>query len=148
MLASLSSAIVKTRSCQATNQVQNMGCFDVFCTTCGGPFNSYTSWELPNMQGIDTEWLKDAFIEYYENDKCVKQVRVSYYDGYGRFEEPDGVEHDVIEAIYEGKVKMIHRLCKDRKDTPVKELRKYQQQFFDIDAIIEDNKQHLLQRPQ
>lgn len=124
-----------------------MGCFDMYCKVCGGPFTSYESWDLPNMEGIDTTWLNDAIIEC--NEENIK-VNVCYYDGYGRFEDAKAVEYDVVEGEYDGKVKVYHKLCENRalSKATVNAVKQYQQQHFDIDKMIADGNQALLQKPQ
>jgi hypothetical protein len=129
-----------------------MGCFDIYCNVCGGPFCSYNSWNLPALQhaGIDTDWLKEAILEYYKNNKKVQEVPVSNYDSYGNFTDDAGVEHDVGEAQYNKRVLVIHKACQGKPvprlpvSTP---LSPYQEQFFDIDRLIADGKHHMLLKP-
>lgn len=120
-----------------------MGCFDIYCNCCGAPFTSYKNWDLPAMEGIDTEWLNDAIIEYYDTNT---KVNVCYYDGYGRFEDANGQEYDVAEMQYNRQVKVYHKLCKPNK-VPSPAMSRYQQQEFDIFKMIEDGQQGLLNKP-
>jgi len=120
-----------------------MGCFDMYCCVCGGPFTAYSAKSYPNhpqMHTIDTEWLKDAIIEYNNGTK----VSVCYYDGYGRFEDSSNVEYDVVEQEYNRELKVYHKLCDGKKPKTV--LKKYQQQFFDIDLLIKQNNHSLLDK--
>lgn len=123
-----------------------MGCFDIYCDVCHGPFTTYKSWGLKPLEGIDTDWLADAIIEYNANTK----VNVCYYDGYGRFENAVGEEFDVAEKQYNREIKVYHKLCENRAiDTRTRnKMKSYQEQFFDIDAMIADGNQALLNKPQ
>jgi hypothetical protein len=123
-----------------------MGCFDLYCDVCSGPFTSYKTWDLPNMQHADTTWLSDAIIEYYETKT---KVNVCYYDGYGRFEDQQGTEFDVGEKQYDKEVKVYHKLCENRVvDIHTRnKIKSYQQQHFDIDGMIADGNQTLLNKP-
>jgi hypothetical protein len=129
-----------------------MGCFDIYCDVCGGPFSSYNSWNLPALQehGIDTDWLSEAIIEYYQDRKKVREVTVRDYDAYGNFTDDAGLEHDVGEAQYNKEVRVIHTACLGK---PVPRLpcftplSAYQEQFFNIDRLIADGKQHMLCEP-
>lgn len=123
-----------------------MGCFDLYCDVCGGPFKSYQTWNLHNMQHIDTEWLADAIIEYYDTQT---KVNVCYYDGYGRFEDKQGTEFDVGEMQYNKQVKIYHKLCENRMvDIGTRnKVKSYQEQFFDIDAMIADGNHALINKP-
>lgn len=120
-----------------------MGCFDIYCNGCGAPFTSYKNWDLPQMEGIDTEWLTDAIIEYYATNT---KVKVCYYDGYGRFEDKDGAEYDVAEMQYNREVKIYHTLCENKIPSPA--IRRYQEQHFNIFKMIEDGKQAVLNKQQ
>lgn len=117
----------------------------MYCKVCGGPFTSYESWDLPNMEDIDTTWLSDAIIEYETGAK----VNVCYYDGYGRFEDDKGTEYDVVEDEYDGKVKVYHKLCENRAlpKATVNAVKQYHQQHFAIDEMIADGEQALLKKP-
>lgn len=119
-----------------------MGCFDMYCDVCGASFTSYNPKYYPEMTGIDTKWLDDVVIEYYNND--VQYVEVSNYDSYGRFEDKNGNEHDVVEKYYNNEVRIYHSLCKGKK--PNKLFQKYQQQHFDIDQLIKNGKKHMLDK--
>ena len=125
-----------------------MGCFDMYCKVCSGPFVSYKGWDLPNMEGINTDWLTNAMIHYHETGE---EVEVVYYDGYGRFEDAKGVEYDVVELQHNNKVSVTHKLCKGRKmsDNNLQTMKNYGQyeQFFNIDKIIQDGNQGLLHTP-
>lgn len=124
----------------------------MYCNVCGGPFNSYNSWNLPALQdaGIDTDWLKEVIIEYYKNGQKVREVSACDYDAYGNFTDHAGVEHDVGEAQYNKQVRVIHKACHGKPvpsfpwATP---LSGYQEQFFDIDQLIADGKQDMLHAP-
>jgi hypothetical protein len=130
----------------------------MYCDVCGGPFSSYKSWNLPGLQehGIDTDWLSEAIIEYYtkgkegKEGKKVQEVTVRDYDAYGNFTDDAGLEHDVGEAQYNKEVRVIHTACLGK---PVPRLpcftplSAYQEQFFDIDRLIADGKQHMLRKP-
>lgn len=129
-----------------------MGCFDMYCDVCGGPFSSYNSWNLPALQhaGIDTDWLSEVIIEYYKNGQKVREVPAHDYDSYGNFTDDAGVEHDVGEAQYNKQVRVIHKSCHGKpvpRSPQLTPLRGYQEQFFDIDRLIEDGKQHMLRKP-
>lgn len=122
-----------------------MGCYDEYCCMCGAPFVSYTSWDIPQFVDIDTEWLKEALMEFYSGE----QVEVCYYDGYGRFEDKKGASYDVIdEDTNERTARVYHKACSGRQSLDITKMKKYQQQEFDIDAMIADNAQHLLINPQ
>ena len=122
-----------------------MGCYDEYCSCCGAPFISYTSWKIPQLEGIDTEWLKDALMEFYSGE----QVEVCYYDGYGRFEDNKGVSYDVIdEDTLERKARVYHKACSGSRSSDITRIKKYQQQEFAIDAMIADNAQNLLMKPE
>ncbi len=118
----------------------------MYCKVCSGPFTSYKTWDLPNMEDVDTKWLNDAIIEYTEKNT---KVNVCYYDGYGRFEDEKGTEYDVVEDEYAGKAKVYHKLCENRTlpKATVNAVKQYQQQHFDIDKMIADGNQALLQKP-
>jgi hypothetical protein len=120
-----------------------MGCYDMFCNICGGPFTSFDVKYYPDMNNIDTKWLQDAVVEYYDTNR---KVEVCYYDGYGRFEEKNGTEHDVIEAVYDKKVVVYHKICQSMKSNTSGMFRKYQQQFFNIDGMIKDKNHHMLDK--
>lgn len=124
-----------------------MGCYDMYCDVCGAPFNSYNPTYYPEMNGIDTKWLDDAVLEYYytsDNKDYKVYVEVSDYDSYGRFEDKNGVEHDVVEKHYNKQVKIYHSLCKGKQ--PNKMFRKYQQQHFDIDHLVKDGNKYMLDK--
>lgn len=124
-----------------------MGCFDMYCDVCGASFTSYNPQYYPEMTGIDTKWLDDAIIEYYhkyDDKEYTARVNVSCYDSYGRFEDKNGVEHDVVEKHYNKELKIYHSLCKGKQ--PNKLFKKYQQQHFDIDQLIIDGKKHMLDK--
>lgn len=124
-----------------------MGCFDMYCDVCSAPFVSYNSWTLPNMEGIDTDWLTEAEIHYYTTNT---KVGVVYYDGYGSFEEANGTEHDVVVQVYEKTARVYHKLCANRKMTSdnIKTMSSYKNdQFFKIDEMIKDGNQSLLIAP-
>lgn len=118
----------------------------MYCNVCSGPFTSYQSWDLPNIESLDTTWLTEATIEYYATGQ---KVNVVYYDGYGRFEDKEGTEYDVVEAAYEKKVAVYHKLCKNRKVSSEHNLtmKRYQDQHFDIDKMIADGREALLDKP-
>lgn len=116
-----------------------MGCFDMYCDICGASFTSYNPKYYPEMTGIDTQWLDDAIIEYYDNS-----VKVSKYDSYGRFEDKNGVEHDVVEKHYNKEVRIYHSLCQGKQSN--KRFRKYQQQHFDVDQLVKDGKKYMLDK--
>jgi hypothetical protein len=115
-----------------------MGCFDMYCCVCGGPFTPYPTEHYPEMKNIDTKWLADAIIEFNDG----KKASVNYYDGYGRFQDSNEVEYDIVENEYNKEVKIYHRLCQGKQRTNT--LKKYQQQHFNIDLLIENNKQNIL----
>jgi hypothetical protein len=119
-----------------------MGCFDMYCIKCGCPFNSFNPKYYPEMTGIDTTWLDDAVVEYYESNL---KVNVSNYDSYGRFTDKDGVEHDVIEDNYNGKVKVCHKLCDEKSP---KHKFTCNDQHFPIEKIIKQNKHVHLDKSQ
>lgn len=123
-----------------------MGCFDIYCNVCHGPFTNYNSWGIKELQGIDTAWLTDAIIEYHDTNN---KVQVCYYDGYGRFENAEGEEFDVVEKLYMGEVKVYHKLCENRVvDTHTRnKMKSYQEQFFDIDTMIAHGDQTHLETP-
>lgn len=125
-----------------------MGCFDIYCAVCGGPFTNYSSWNLPKLENIDTKWLDEAILEYYENDKKIQEATVRDYDAYGNFTDEFGVEHDVVEAAYSKKVVTVHKACHGRTVPRITPLNKYQEQFFNIDRLIADGKQHMLSKPE
>jgi hypothetical protein len=118
-----------------------MGCYDMYCDVCGASFTSYNLTHYPGMTGIDTQWLNNAIIEYYNNAECVE---VSNYDGYGRFEDKNGVEHDVVEKYYNKEVGIYHSLCKGKH--PYNMFKKYQQQHFDIQKLVRSGKHHMLDK--
>jgi hypothetical protein len=98
------------------------------------------------MEQTDTTWLNDAIIEYYETKT---KVDVCYYDGYGRFEDKQGTEFDVGEKQYNKQVKIYHKSCENRvvDNHTRNKIKYYQQQHFDIDAMIADGNQTLLNKP-
>ncbi len=117
----------------------------MYCNVCGGPFTPYNIKDYPAIGDVDTAWLNDAIIEYNQTTNNLK-VNVCYYDSYGRFEEADGTEHDVIEGVLGEDIKVYHKLCESQ--TPSRKLKFiYQQQFFDIDRLIKDGKAKLLEKP-
>jgi hypothetical protein len=117
-----------------------MGCFDMYCCVCAGPFTPYHVEHYPEMKNIDTKWLSDAIIEFNDG----KKANVNYYDGYGRFQDDNEVEYDVVEIEYTKQVKVYHKACEGKQSTNT--LKKYQQQHFNIDLLIKNNKQNLLQK--
>lgn len=122
-----------------------MGCFDMYCSICDGPFVNYNSWDLPGMEGIDTEWLTKAMIHYYDTNT---KVNVIDYDDDGRFEEADGTVHDVVELVDTEKAVVYHTLCVNRKPTEhMNVISDYCEQHFDIERMIEDGNQRLLAPP-
>lgn len=125
-----------------------MGGHDQYCFVCGAPFTSFNSYKIEQLKDIDTDWLADAVLEYYKDGKVTKHVSVCYYDGYGRFEDKAGTEYDVLDAIYDKEVKVLHTACQAKSSPKGSSLRKYQQQFFMIDALVADNKQHMLIKPE
>lgn len=114
-----------------------MGCFDMYCDICGASFTSYNSY--PEMIGVDTDWLNDAIVEYYDNT-----VEVSNYDSYGRFEDKNGVEHDVVEKQYYKEVKVYHSLCQGKQTN--QRFKGYQQQHFDVEQLVKDGKKYMLDK--
>jgi hypothetical protein len=121
-----------------------MGCYDLYCDVCGASFTSYNPKYYPDMTGIDTKWLDDAVLEYNNNSNCSGYVEVSNYDSYGRFEDKNGVEHDIVEKHYNKEVKIYHSLCKGKQ--PNKQFSRYQQQHFNIDQLVKDGKKHMLDK--
>ena len=117
-----------------------MGCFDMYCFVCGGPFTSYPAQSYPQMVDIDSKWLEDAIIEFNDGTKA----HVNYYDGYGRFYDKSNVEYDVVEQEYTKDVKVYHKACQGKQRS--NELKRYQQQHFDIDLLIKDKKQSMLSK--
>lgn len=117
-----------------------MGGSDMYCDVCGAPFTPYEPKYYPVMNNVDTTWLNDAVIEFYNKQK----VYVCYYDGYGRFEDKQGNEYDVIEKHYNKEVKIYHTICQSNQKSH--DLLKYQQQYFDIERLIKDGKKHLLDK--
>lgn len=117
-----------------------MGCFDIYCDVCAGPFTPYNCKYYPGIADVDTAWLDEAIIEY---DNKVK-IPVSNYNSYGAFTDKNGTEHIVAEKQYYKEVKVYHTVCEFK--TPKRHLKGYQQQHFNIDKVIEDNNQHLLNK--
>lgn len=123
-----------------------MGCFDLYCKICGGPFVSFEGWDLNDMDDIDTSWLVDAVIEYYETGT---KINVCSYDDYGCFEDKNGVVYDVADDEDEGKVGLYHKLCENRTltDDAYTIVSEYQEQHFDIERMISDGNQEFLHKP-
>lgn len=119
-----------------------MGCFDMYCDSCGAPFTSYNPKYYPDMVNVDTIWLEEAIVEYYNKGNL--KVHVSKYDSYGRFEDGNGKEHDVVGGVYDGHIKVYHKLCEGRPRS--NKFRAYQEQFFNIERMIKQNKHNMLDK--
>ena len=87
------------------------------------------------MAGIDTKWLDDAVVEYYEKDNL--KVNVKDYDAYGRFVDQSGNEHDVIGDFHDGKLAVYHKLCDEK--TPQHKFTCYDQ-FFPLERLIKQDR--------
>jgi hypothetical protein len=100
----------------------------------------------PQLNGIDTTWLKNAYVHYIKGPLTGNLVKVSNYDAYGSFKDEHGNIVDVGMDESVGIVKVYHTLCVKQ---PVCKLRMkiYQQQFFDVDKLVKDNNTHWLQPP-
>lgn len=118
-----------------------MGCFDMYCKVCGGPFTPYSSTEFPEMLGIDTTWLGEVVVEYKNGVK----VDAQNYDSYGRFKSTAGKTLDVGLGTCDGIVKVYHKQC-EGKQPPNNKFKQYQQQHFDIFSMIAYNKHHMLDK--
>jgi len=118
-----------------------MGCFDMYCKVCGGPFTPYPSAYFPKMEGIDTNWLGEAVVEYKDGVK----VDATGYDSYGRFKSTSGETLDVGLDQCDGKLIVYHKSCEGKPSS--NQFRQYQCQHFDIMCIIERGKQHMLNKP-
>jgi hypothetical protein len=116
-----------------------MGCWDIYCSVCGAPFTPYPKNYFPKMDGIDTEWLADVVVDYKNGVK----VDATDYDAYGCFKARDGKTLNIGEAEADGKVRVYHKLC-EGKQKPNNNFKEFQRQFFDINTLIKQRKQHLL----
>jgi hypothetical protein len=119
-----------------------MGGYDMYCCICGLPFNHFYAEYYPPLKDIDTTWLN--------GDVIVKSTTKSYivnkYDGYGSFDMKDGSKCDIGLSQCDGLVKVYHKCC-EGKDPTCKMVKKYQQQYFDIEQMISNNDIHLLNKP-
>lgn len=126
-----------------------MGCFDLYCVVCGGPFTNYQSWNIAELKDIDTTWLKDAMLEYYKDGKKVREAQATDYDSYGRFIDfTTGQELDVVEDVYYKKVLVFHKACHGRPVPRVVPLLRYQEQHFDVDRLVADGNHNMLRKPE
>jgi hypothetical protein len=123
-----------------------MGCWDMYCCVCGGPFTPFPVQYYPQLSGVDTKWLGNAYVNYIKGPMKGNLVKVSNYDAYGNFKDDTGKIIDVGMDESVGIVQVYHTLCVEK---PVCKLRmkKYQQQFFDVDKLIGDNNTQWLQPP-
>jgi hypothetical protein len=117
-----------------------MGCFDIYCKVCGGPFTPYPSAYFPEMEGVDTKWLGEAVVEYKDGAK----VDATGYDSYGRFKSTSGESLDVGLDELNGNVIVYHKQCEGKPSS--NQFRQYQCQHFDIMSMIEHGKQHMLNK--
>lgn len=122
----------------------------MYCCVCGGPFTNYTSWKIQELASIDTTWLDEAVIEYYNKEgQKTSEVDVNDYDAYGRFTDPKTRnEHDVVALVYEQKARLYHKACHGRPTQARAPLKRYQGQFFNIEALVKAGQQDLLKKPE
>jgi hypothetical protein len=110
----------------------------MYCKVCGGPFTPYPSAYFPKMEGIDTNWLGEAVVEYKDGVK----VDATGYDSYGQFKSTSGESLDVGLDQCDGKLIVYHKSCEGKPLS--NRFRQYQGQHFDIMTVIEHKKHHLL----
>ena len=53
-----------------------MGCYDIFCTLCGGPLNTGTIWD--SLRSPDPE-PDGAYWDYNQNLLCDEDLEVSLF---------------------------------------------------------------------
>jgi hypothetical protein len=119
-----------------------MGCFDIYCKVCGGPFTPYPAQYFPEMTGIDTNWLGQVVVDYKNGVK----VDATSYDSYGSFKcVATGKQLDAGLDVCDGNVIVYHKQCVG-KTVPNNKFKVYQQQHFDIFTMIKKQQHHLLDK--
>lgn len=121
-----------------------MGCFDVYCHLCGAPF--FPTDYHPSARGVDVAWMNSAVVTFRDTGY---RLPVRDYDSYGGFTVVQTGEHKRFD-VYGGNVEVAHATCLTVPEIARLRrgvLRRYHEQFFDVESAVAHGHKVLLTRP-